>query len=139
MKKNLTLLLLLFITFNLFAANEIEITNPVIRATPPGMDMTVVFFTVNNHTQSDFKIIKVNGDFAKNFELHNMEMINGRMQMRPIDAILVLKNSITELKSGGLHIMVFGVKNTLKPGEQYQFKLILDNKKEIVVKGKVIP
>lgn len=136
MKKLITFILFT-ISINLFAASDIEIQNPIIRLAPPGMNITAAFLKVINHTKQDIKILKVIGDFAKNYELHNMDMIEGRMQMRPVDSIEVKANSFTELKSGGLHIMIFDVKKPMKIGDQYKLKLILDNKKEIEFIGKV--
>jgi copper(I)-binding protein len=132
-------LFLLILSFNVFAVSEnnIQIQTPIIRSTPPGMNVTAIFFKIVNNTKEDLKIIKVTGDFAKTFELHKMEMAEGRMQMRPIDFITVGKNSTSELKSGGLHIMVFGVLLPLKRGEVHKFKIILNNKTEIEVSGKV--
>jgi copper(I)-binding protein len=138
MTKIITLFLVI-LSFNVYALSEnnIQIQAPIIRSTPPGMNVTAIFFKIVNNTPEDLKIIKVTGDFAKTFELHKMEMAEGRMQMRPIDFITIGKNSRTELKSGGLHIMVFGVQKPLKSGEVHKFKIILSNKTEIEVSGKV--
>lgn len=133
--KFLLSLFFLFTSLNLFANADIEILNPKIRLTPPGGTITAMFVNIVNHTDTDLKLIKVAGEFAKNFELHNMEMIDGKMKMRSVDFILLKKNSTTELKSGGLHIMIFDLKNPLKAGETHHLKLTLDNKKEIEVKA----
>jgi copper(I)-binding protein len=135
--KKLIAFLFLLINLQVLASGEIEILAPVIRSTPPGMDMSVAFLKIVNNTKDDFKIIRVSGNFAKSFELHNMQMIEGRMQMRPIDSILVKRNSSVELKSGGYHIMVFGIKKTLVKGEHQKFSLILDNKKAIEVNATI--
>jgi copper(I)-binding protein len=64
-------------------------------------------------------------------------MINGKMQMRPVEFITVKKNSQTELKHGGFHIMVFNFLSPLKMGETHKLKFILENKKEIEFVAKV--
>jgi copper(I)-binding protein len=135
--KKLIAFLFLLTSLQVLASGEIEILAPVIRFSPPGMDMSVAFLKIVNKTKDDFKIIKVSGSFAKNFELHNMQMIEGRMQMRPVESILVKNNSSIELKSGGYHIMVFGIKKPLVKGEHQKFSLILDNKKEIEVNATI--
>ena len=136
--KNLAIIFVLLGSFKLFAAGGIEIQNPVIRLTPPGMTVTAIFLKINNNTDKDLKIIKVTGDFANSFELHNMEILEGKMKMRSIDSILLKNKTTTELKSGGLHLMVFGLKKPLKEGEHHKLKIVLDNKSEIEVDAKVV-
>ncbi len=136
MKKLLSVSLLL-LSLNLFASTDIEIQNPKIRLTPPGMNMTAMFLKIVNHTDKDLKVVKVSGDFAGSYELHTMEMLDGKMKMRQVDFIELKKKSTTELKSGGLHIMIFDVKKPLKAGDVHKLKFTLDNKSEVEVNAKV--
>lgn len=115
---------------NLFAA-DIEVKDASIRPTLPGMQVTAIFMKIINNTDKDIKLMKIKGDFAGTFELHNMEMAGGKMVMRPVDYILLKSKSTTELKSGGLHVMVFDVKGPIVSSHGYKAKLVLDNKKEI--------
>ena len=80
--------------------------------------------------------MKASADFAENLELHSMEMSNNMMRMRQVDSILLKKGTSTELKSGGFHIMVFGIKKRLKLNEKLKLKLYFDDKaiQKIMVK-----
>lgn len=135
--KKLFTAILLSLSLNLFAATDIEIQNPRIRLTPPGMNITAMFLKIVNHSDKDLKVVKVTGDFAGTFELHTMEMLDGQMKMRQVDSIELKKKSTTELKPGGLHIMIFDVKKPLSVGETHKLKFILDNKSEVEVNAKV--
>jgi copper(I)-binding protein len=128
---------LLSISFSLLASSEIEINFPIIRLPPPGMEVTAMFLKIINHSEKDLKVIKVTGDFAQSFELHNMQMIDGKMKMRPVESIELKKKSTTELKSGGFHIMIFNLKKTLINGEFHKVKLTLDNKMEVEINARV--
>lgn len=128
--KKMILVLGLILSLNAFSA-DIEVKDASIRPTLPGMVVTAIFAKIVNNTDKDVKLMKVAGDFAGVFELHTMEMNGGKMVMRPVDFILLKKKSTTELKSGGLHVMVFEVKKPIVAGESYLAKLILDNKNEI--------
>ncbi len=132
--KTIIPILLFFFTFSLLAADKMEIQDATIRSTPPGMNMSVIFFKVLNHTSEPIKLVMAEGLFAKKFELHNMEMLQGKMIMRPVTSILINSNSSTELKSGGFHIMVFDILKPIKKGEIYNIKLIFDNEKIIETK-----
>lgn len=129
--------LLLILSLNSFAAQNIEIQNPKIRLTPPGMNVSAMFLKIINHSDKNLKIVKVSGEFAGSFELHNMEMIDGKMKMRTVESIDLKAKSETELKTGGLHIMIFNIKKPLKEGESHKLKLSLDDKTEIEVNAKV--
>ncbi|MGZ3788630.1 MAG: copper chaperone PCu(A)C [Bacteriovorax sp.] len=135
--KKLFAALLFTLSLNLFAANDIEIQDPKIRLTPPGTNVTAMFLKIVNHTDKDLKMVKVSGDLAETFELHSMEMLDGKMKMRRVDFIELKKKSTTELKSGGLHIMIFDVLKPLKEGDLHKIKFTLDNKAEIEINAKV--
>ena len=133
---NKILILMLFLlSFNLSASNILNMEKAVIMLPPPGSTVTALFFNITNHSNSDLKILKVSGDFASNFEMHKMQKEDGKMQMRPVENILVPKNATTELKSGGLHIMVFSLKKTLIEGAFYKIILSLDNKTNLEFKA----
>ena len=55
------------------------------------------------------------------------DMDNGVMKMRRIDAITVPSNTVTELKSGGLHIMMFNVANLPEVGSKIPLTLTFEN------------
>ena len=54
---------------------------------------------------------------AATVELHTHTNNNGVMEMRQVPQIDIPANGKTELKPGGLHIMLIGLKQNLKAGE----------------------
>lgn len=54
-----------------------------------------------------------------------------------MDSILIKANSTTELKSGGLHVMVFDAPKPIEKSKAYSVKLTFDNKEEISTTVKV--
>ncbi len=128
--KKMTLTLIALLSFNLFAA-DIEIQDARIRPTLPGMSVTAIYMKIKNNSTKDIRLTKITGDFAPTFELHNMEMSEGKMVMRPVDSILIKGHSTTELKSGGLHVMVFDAPKPIQKTKVYGAKLTFDNKEEI--------
>lgn len=134
--KKFILILLIVSSFNLLAA-DIEIRDARIKPTLPGMSVTAIYMKIINNTKKDISLIKISGKFAPTFELHNMEMNDGKMVMRPVDSILIKAQSTTELKSGGFHIMVFDAPKPFRKTKFYGAKLIFDNKLEIFTTIKV--
>ncbi|RXJ88749.1 hypothetical protein CRV01_08990 [Arcobacter sp. CECT 8983] len=124
MKK--TLLGLLVIASALFASS-IEVKNSYVRATPPGLPNSAAFMTVINNTDKDVAIVKASSPVSKVVELHTHDMKDGVMKMYQVPKIDVTSKSQTVLKPGGFHIMLIGLYNPLKVGENVELTLELSN------------
>jgi periplasmic copper chaperone A len=59
------------------------------------------------------------------------------MKMRPVPAIPVPANGKTELKPGGYHLMLMGLKHDLKPGENVAVILKFERGAEVRVEAPV--
>ena len=74
-------------------------------------------------------------------ELHEMAMDGNVMRMRQVSAIDLPAGKPVELKPGGLHLMLMGLKAPLKAGDSVSFTLVVegtDGKREsLVVKAPV--
>ncbi|NOT79055.1 MAG: copper chaperone PCu(A)C [Bacteriovoracaceae bacterium] len=130
--------ILLIMSLNTMANSSIEILTPIIRLPPPGQNVSAIFLKIMNKSKNDLSIIKVSGEFAKQFELHTMEMKDNMMRMRQVDLILLRKDTTTELKSGGLHIMVFDIKKPLQKDKFYDLKLFFSDNSEKLIKVKAV-
>nr|BDT29268.1 copper chaperone PCu(A)C [Bacteriovorax sp. HI3] len=133
------MLILLFslLSFEAFGASKIQIKDVYIRATPPGASTTAAFASITNSLNQDVELVSVEGDFAKTFELHDMDMSGGVMKMRKVSSIVIKKDGIVELKSGGLHVMIFDLKSTLNKTQKYKLKFNFSNKESLVVSASV--
>ena len=131
-----TLFFLVF-SLKLFGSEGIIIEGPVIRLTPPKAPVTAIYLKMTNHHNKNISLIDVKSDLAEKFELHNMEMNAGKMVMRKVESILIKPHSTTELKSGGLHIMVFKMKKDLKAGDIHKLTLIFDDQTSLTTSAKV--
>lgn len=134
MKKFLVLLILILSTTNISAA-EIELKKAVIRLPPPGSTTTAMFIDISNKGTKDRTLIKARGAVSDDFELHEMAMAGGKMSMRNTDKILLQKGSVTSLKPGGLHIMIFNLKRPLKEKEAVDITLEFDGQEKIQTKA----
>lgn len=131
------IVLMTLVSFPAFSASKILIKDASIRLSPPGSVTTAAYAMITNHLDHDVELVSIEGDFAKTFELHNMEMQGGVMRMRKMASIPVKKHESVELKSGGLHIMIFDLKKPLNPNEKYNLKFNFSNKEKIEVQATV--
>lgn len=113
-------------------ANDLIFENAEIRVLPTKA-LSAATVLIKNSSDVKYKLIKVEGGFAKSFEIHDMEKIDGVMKMRTLDSLEIPANSKVELKSGGMHLMIFDLDEILTPGSSYKIKLIFQPKKEITV------
>lgn len=136
MKRFLSLLLMTT-SFNLFALDSVSVEKPRIRLTPPNSAVTAMFFKMTNNSDKAIKLMSVNSDLADKFELHTMDMSGGTMSMRQVNSIEVAPHKTVELKSGGLHVMVFNLKRPLKEGDSHKVNLVFEDKTVLPVEAKV--
>jgi copper(I)-binding protein len=134
--KILSFITLLFLSFNTIAA-DIKIEEAKIRLVPPTSTVSAIFLKITNKSNQDIKLISAESDLAKSVELHDMIMDNGGMRMRQVQNINLKANSTTELKRGGLHIMLIDLKNPLKEGSSHKIKLNFDDKTNQTIEVKV--
>lgn len=115
----------LFSSQTVFAAqaDDISVSNPFAREVPPGAPASASFMTLNNNSSKMINITSAESKVAKIVELHTHTNDNGVMRMRQIPAIKIPANGTTELKPGGLHIMLIGPHKPLKQGQQVEVKL----------------
>lgn len=96
-----------------------------------------VYLTIENPTDTARSVVSVSTDDAAGAELHQMQMNGKMMMMTPIPSLEVPAKGSVQLKPGGYHIMLTGVKKPLKPGDEMKIALKLDNGKSIPVTVKV--
>ena len=100
-------------------ANTIVIDNAWSRATPNGASVGTGYFTVTNKGSVPDRLIGVTATVADHAEVHEMAMKGNVMTMRPLAHGLEIKPGETvQLKPGGNHVMMFGLKQPLKAGEK---------------------
>ena len=71
------------------------------------------------------RVVAGESTMAKTVELHEMAMDGSMMRMRQVKEIAVPPKSRVELKPGGLHVMLFGLKQPLKAGDLVPLTLTL--------------
>ncbi|WP_325894582.1 copper chaperone PCu(A)C [Grimontia sp. NTOU-MAR1] len=103
------------VSFSSFAA--VEVSKPYARATPPHAPNSAAFMMLKNSGDESVSLVKAATPVAKKVELHTHTMDGGMMKMRQVENIEIPANGMSELKPGGLHIMLFGLQNPLKEGE----------------------
>jgi copper(I)-binding protein len=120
------------------SADTIQVAEAWSRPTPPGIEVGVAYFVINNRGKDD-RLVGASSPVAKRAELHISQMEGGVMKMKPLDAVEVRSGVPTSFEPSGRHVMLVGLKQPLKAGEVFPLVLNFANagpvKVQVRVKG----
>ena len=102
---------------------DVEIEGAYARASIPNVPNSAAFFVIKNNSDKDIAITSANSDVAEKNELHTHIKENKMMKMMKIEKLVVPAKSSLELKSGGNHVMLMGLKKELKAGDEINLEL----------------
>lgn len=122
--KNIWLGLLLFCSLQAHA--EITIVEPWARTTAPGQKVAAGYARIMS--DKDVTLVAGHSDFADKVEFHEMRMEDGMMKMRALKQLELKANTPVELKPGGLHLMLIGIKSRVKIGDAIPLTLVFEDK-----------
>lgn len=115
-----------------FKLGAITIGHPYARTTVAGQPTGGAYLTLANQGADD-KLLSVSAPIARSAELHTMNMEGNVMRMREAGTIAVPSGRTVELKPGGLHIMLMGLKAPLGEGDSFPLKLSFEKAGEVTV------
>lgn len=114
---------LLFVSAPLLGwAHPLHVDNAWIRATVPGQQGTGGFMTLSSKEGVTVTDVSVDAAIGT-AELHEMAMVGDVMQMRAVDKLVLPAGKAVELKPGGHHLMLVGLKAPLAKGSKVNVTL----------------
>ena len=102
-----------------------------------GRTDTAAFVVIENRSAVDRALVGASTDAAEKVELHEMRMDAAMMRMSPVQRIALPAGGKVELKPGGLHLMLFGLKKPPAPGDEMALKLMLDDGTSVTLNAPV--
>lgn len=91
------------------------------------------WLAIRNAGSAPDRLLSARSPVAERVELHTMRMEGDVMRMRQLDAIELPAGQTVELKPGGLHLMLMGLKAPLKAGERVPVTLRFEKAGELAV------
>lgn len=83
---------------------------------------SAVYFVIENGTSQADTLLSASSDVANAVELHMTRMEDDNMQMMPQSEVPIPSGE-TRFEPGGLHVMLIGLKQDLKPGDSFTLAL----------------
>ncbi len=112
---------------------QVTVQDPWVRATVPQQKATGLFASVTSAKGG--RVVAASSPAAEVVEIHEMAMDNQVMRMRAIPALELPAGKAVELKPGGFHVMLMGLKQQVKEGDTVPVILVVegaDGKRENV-------
>ncbi|GAA4651289.1 hypothetical protein GCM10023116_35730 [Kistimonas scapharcae] len=103
------------------------VTEPRVRAMPPGSKNTAAYLTIKNSGQKDVELVRIDTPVADFAEFHLSKMEDGVMKMEHMAEPRVPAGKKLKLQPGGRHIMLMGLKKDLVTGEKVPLELHFSN------------
>ena len=130
----ISVLLLQLASIQIVSAAELDVSSEFARASAGLARNGAIFLTIKNHGKSDDTLISASTDVSKRTELHGHSMKDGIMWMSQVKGgIPIPAGGMAQLKPGGFHVMLMGLKLPLKKGEKVAVILTFKNGSQIKV------
>lgn len=98
-----------------------------VRAPAPSKDEAALYLVIENRSSERRAVVAASSEAAGKLEMHEMRMVGRLMVMSRVGQITVPAKGKTALSSGGLHIMLFGLKSRPAVGDSVAVTLRLDD------------
>lgn len=98
---------------------------------------SAAYMVLRNNGSKDDRLLRAESDVAEAVELHMSEMQGEVMTMRPIEYVEVPAGGEAQLKPGGMHVMLIGLKHTLNAGDSIDLVLVFENAGRVNVRAEV--
>ncbi len=108
-----------------YTKGDLKVESPWVRTTIPDRP-AAGYMIIRNAGDAADAIVSASSPKMERIELHTHLMEDGVMKMREIDKIEVPAKGSAELKTGGLHLMLFGAKEPLKEGETLPITVVFE-------------
>jgi copper(I)-binding protein len=132
------------LTLMLTAASAFADTNTIIishahaRATVPGQTTGAVYLDIENRGKIDDKLLRIATPVAQSAEVHSMTMDGTIMRMREVPQVdFAPAAKVSMAANEGLHIMLIGLKQPLRPGQKIPLALRFEKAGKIEVEAVV--
>lgn len=116
---------------------EVIVTDATVRLLPPSVPNTAAYFSIQNSSDTTQILIGASADFATKAEIHNHIMVNDMMRMEQQSEVVIKSGQTVQFAPGGLHIMLFGLKQPLSEGESVAISLQTKDGESIIISAKV--
>jgi periplasmic copper chaperone A len=130
---SLSLACLATAVFSTTALAQTTVKDAWVRGTVAQQQATGAFFQISSAQGG--KLVSATSPVAATVEIHEMKMVGNVMKMGVVPGLELPAGQTVELKPGGYHVMMMGLKQPLKGGDSVPLTLTVqgaDGKSEVL-------
>ena len=117
---------------------SIKLEQAWVRRAPAVADSkTAAYVTILNRGASTDALVSATADVAQAVELHETRNMSGMAMMERVEKLEVAPGARVELKPGGHHLMLIGLKRGLSPGARVTLVLRFERAGAVTVSAHV--
>lgn len=109
----------------------LDVSDPWVRALPPGQPNTAAYLVVTNSADEAVTIVGASSPLAETVEIHTSREVDGLQRMERLDQVQVASGERVAFAPGGKHLMLLGLSRMPSPGEEVQLCLQLAKGDEV--------
>ena len=106
-------------------------------AMPDTESNAAAYVTIVNGGRATDTLLSATADVATSVEIHETRNMSGMMMMERVPRIVVPPAARVELKPGGYHLMLIGLKHALGPGQTVTLTLVFERAGPIIARAAV--
>ena len=112
-------------------AIEVDISGGYTNVIRPGQNTIAVYLdTIKNSSNKDIDFIAASSPFAKNIEIHSMQIVDNVMKMKKEEKITIPANSKVSFgkkNPNGYHLMIFDISPQITEKNMFTINLSFSN------------
>jgi hypothetical protein len=116
-----------------YTLGELKIERPWARPSAGAAANGAAYMTIATSGTAPDQLVNAASPVAGKVELHTHILDGDVMRMRPVSGITVNVGEPAVLRPGGLHVMLIGLKEPLKPGTQFPLTLTFEKAGAVTV------
>jgi copper(I)-binding protein len=106
---------------------ELVVENGYVRGLPPGVDTTSAYMTLRNTGDTDLELTGAASPIAGEVTLHTTMNHDGMLHMQHVESVSIPARGELLLESGGLHLMLAELKQSVVEGTNVELTLQFAN------------
>ena len=115
-------------------ANDVMVMDAFARASAtPRASSAVAYMTLTNRGAEADRLLSIATDKAAMAHLHGTKSLDGVVSMEAMETLDLAPGQTVEMKPGGLHIMLMGLKAPLQKGSKLSLELSFEKAGKITV------
>ncbi len=108
-------------------AGPLTVESAWVRAMPPQSANSAGYLRLSNTSDRPVKVVDVHSSIAARVEIHTSTRDQAGWKMRALEHLILVPGQEIELAPGGVHLMIFDLRESLSEGQSVDFTLELED------------